>query len=451
MLLQILTIARNTFVESIRQPIFFVVVMLSGILQVLNTWNTGFSMGYTDSGEVSGDNKLLLDIGMATVFICGMLLAAFVATSAVSREIERKTVLTVVSKPIARPVVILGKYAGVAGAILVATVTMLVFLLYGIRHGVMSTAADTVDGPVLTFGLSAVAIAILIGIWCNYFYGWYFAQTTMLTLLPLGLIAYFLILLFSKKWAVQPLATDFKLQIAIACACLTMAILVLTAVATAASTRFGQVMTIVVCAGVFMLGLMSNHFLGRRAFQNRAIATIGSAAPVDDEQADFRTPGDTYTIQLAGEPRAAIVPGAGFYYGPSANGFPMATARFKPFTGDPSDARQLLGSDAAPGIIVTAADGLNVTIRHAGARALRVYAPPKPGDFVFSTWTRVGPGALAAWTVVPNMQFFWLLDAVTQNQLIPIRHMALVAGYGVLQIAGFLSLGVMLFQTRDVG
>src|SRR5690242_17231027 len=117
MLQKTTTIARNTFVEAVRQPIFFVMIVICGVLQLFNTWSTGFSMGYSDSAEVSGDNKLLLDIGLATVLVCGMLLAAFVATAVVSREIENKTVLTVVSKPIGRPTVVLGKYLGVAASI----------------------------------------------------------------------------------------------------------------------------------------------------------------------------------------------------------------------------------------------------------------------------------------------------------------------------------------------
>src|SRR5690606_8340921 len=111
-----------------RQPIYFILIVICGILQVFNTWGTNFSMGYSSTAEVSSDNKLLLDIGLATVFVCGTLLAAFVATAVLSREIENKTVLTVVSKPVSRPVVVLGKYLGAAGAMLVATVTMLLFL-----------------------------------------------------------------------------------------------------------------------------------------------------------------------------------------------------------------------------------------------------------------------------------------------------------------------------------
>ena len=48
------------------------------------------------------------------------------------------------------------------------------------------------------------------------------------------------------------------------------AILVLAAVATAASTRLGQVMTIVVCAGVLFGSMLSNYFIGRHAGLRRA-------------------------------------------------------------------------------------------------------------------------------------------------------------------------------------
>ena len=61
--------------------------------------------------------------------------AAFIATAALSREIERKTVLTVVSKPVPRPAVVIGKYLGASGALLTATVPMVIFLHIALRHG----------------------------------------------------------------------------------------------------------------------------------------------------------------------------------------------------------------------------------------------------------------------------------------------------------------------------
>jgi ABC-2 type transport system permease protein len=450
LLLQISTIARNTFIESIRQPIFFVLVMLCGVLQVFNVWGTGFAMGTTASGEVAGDNALLLDIGLATVMVCGMLLAAFIATAVVSREIENKTVLTVVSKPVARPSVVVGKYAGVAAAILLAVTIMLIFLMLGIRHGVLSTAADDPDQPVIIFALTAVALSIAIAVWCNFFYGWYFSQTCMLMMLPLVILAYFLVLLVSKRWGWQPLSTDFKPQITYAAIALSMGLMVLTAVATAVSTRLGQVMTVMLCTGVMVFGLLSNHFIGRHAFINRSIATINHVTPDDRVEPGWIRPGAGYTVELENYPKFPIRPGDPFYYSTSPNGFPMAVANFEPFTGNPASDRDILAWPTA-GLVVVSVDGRQLHTRKFGERTIRHDRPPQAGDFVFNQPMQVRPAALALWAVVPNMHYFWLVDAVTQNQPIPFRHLLLIAGYSMSQIVVFLGLGVILFQKRDVG
>lgn len=451
MLLQILTIARNTFIESIRQPILFVLVMLSGVFQIFNTWSTGFAMGYTESGDVSGDNKLLFDVGLATVFVCATLLAAFIATAVVSREIENKTVLTVVSKPVSRPSLVLGKYVGVAGAILVAVVTMLIFLLMGLRHEVMSTAADSLDGPVFLFTFLGVAVALIVAVWCNFFYGWYFTQTCMLVLMPAMVIAYVGVLLVNKKWQFQDPSTDFKTQVTYACLALVMAVLVLTAVATAVSTRLGQVMTIVVCGGFFLVGLMTNYFIGRHVFLNQSVGMIGEVVPHDPVEPDWAEPGDGSTIFLQKPPTRPIRPGDTFYYSRSPSGFPMDVPGSPRFAGDPARDTDLLGPQTPPALIVVSAAGTRVDIRKAGQTPLRVRRMPERDDHVFLRPTRINVPAMVLWAAIPNMHYFWLMDAVSQNQRVPPRHMGLVGLYGAGQIAAFLSLGVLLFQKRDVG
>jgi ABC-2 type transport system permease protein len=447
---QLLSIARNTFIEAVRQPIFFVIIALCGILQLFLTWTTGFQMGYTDSSEVSGDNKFLLDLGLSTVFVCGMLLAAFVATAVISREIENKTVLTVVSKPIGRPLVVLGKYLGIAGAMLLATIPMLIFLLMGIRHGVMSTAADDLDGPVLLFTAVAVGIALAAAIWCNFFYGWYFTQTFVAILAPAMVLAYILVLLVSKKWQWQPIDRDFKAQITFACIGLLLALMVLTAVATAVSTRLGQVMTIVACAGVFLFGLLSNYFIGRYAFDAHPIGRIMDAAPIALDDEGFREPGSRYRVQLYSPPNAPLPPGAPFYYSPTPDGFPMALPDFEPFRGEPSRGQDLLNPDTR-GLMVASASGSEIHVQRFGGRPLKIDRPPQRDDYAFSAPTTVNLAAMSLWSVVPNMHYFWLVDAVSQNARIPPRHMVLMGGYAFAQVAAFLSLGIILFQKRDVG
>lgn len=451
---QLLSIARNTFLESVRQPIYFILIAIAGLMQLFTTWTAAFSMGLSDSGEVSGDDKLMVDISLATVFVCGMLLAAFLATAVLSREIENKTVLTVVSKPVGRPTVVLGKYLGVSVAIVIAVVTMLLFLQMGIRHGVMSTAADDLDGPVITFTLAALIISIGTALWCNFFYGWVFTQTATMLLCPLMALAVVMVMLISKKWEFQPMGTNFKPQIAMASACVLMAHLVLTAIATAISARLGQVMTIVICCAVFVGGLLSNQFLGRRAIDNKLVARVQTAESTLPSRVDFTRNGDIYKLTLDMDPRVRLQEDALVFYGPNPSGDGLCNLNNGP---DPeafakmAPEERLSSRDLPPSVIIASAQDKNVEVRRIGADEPAASRPPRAGDYLFLRPTHYNLPARLAWGILPNVQFFWLVDAVTQNQTIPPSHLGLVALYALMQIGAFLCLGVILFQKREVG
>ncbi|HZW07317.1 MAG TPA: ABC transporter permease subunit, partial [Phycisphaerales bacterium] len=290
-------IARTTFIESVRQPITFILVAMSAVLMILLTAATGFTLSFSESGENSGDNKLLLDFGLATVLALAVLLAGFIATATMSREIENRTVMTIVSKPVPRPALVIGKWLGVTAAQLITVGTMLVFLLLAIRHTVMSTAADTIDGPVWVFGSAALLLALAIGVWGSFFYGWSFPQTATLALFPLMLLAWVLVLMVSKKWVVQPISYDFKPQTVVACLALLLAMPVLTSIAVAASSRLGQVMTIVVCFAIFVVGMASTSVIGRYAVRNDPIGEVLAFKPTLLRMETLRNPGDTAEIE----------------------------------------------------------------------------------------------------------------------------------------------------------
>ena len=116
------TVAFITFVETIRQPIYSVILLVTALLLILNVSLAGYTF--------EDDDKLLLDLGLSTLLLSGLFLSAFSAAGVLSREIENKTVLTVISKPISRPLFILGKFAGLMAALVVAFyLSFLVFLL----------------------------------------------------------------------------------------------------------------------------------------------------------------------------------------------------------------------------------------------------------------------------------------------------------------------------------
>lgn len=251
---QTFAIIRNTFFESIRQPIMLVVLGAATMLLILSNPLAAFTM--------MDDQRMLVDIGLATVFLCGALLAAFIATNVLGREIENRTVLTVISKPVSRPIFVLGKYFGVAAAITVGTLYMSFVFLLVEQHSVLETVRDPVHVPVVLFGVGAGVLGLGTGIWCNFFYGKVFSSTVICVTTPLAGLAYVLSMMFRPNFALQPIMNGFRPQIWLALIAVLVAILVLSAIALAASTRLGQVMTLCVTVGMFLLGMLSDWFFG---------------------------------------------------------------------------------------------------------------------------------------------------------------------------------------------
>jgi len=261
---QLLTIGRNTFLESIRQPIFVVLLFVTSLALSFNPMLSAYTL--------DNDNKLMVDMGLSTLFLSGLLLAAFTATGVLNREVQNKTVLTVVSKPVSRPTFVIGKFVGVAAAITVAFWILGIIFLLTVRHKVLQTAADHFDMPVITFGGLAVLGAVAVATAGNYFYHWVFTSTLVGVVSILLGIAILLVLVIGPEWQFQSPAYEFGQegampngQLLVGMILILQGLLFVTAIAIAASTRLGQVMTLMVCFGVFILGLISDYMLGRFA------------------------------------------------------------------------------------------------------------------------------------------------------------------------------------------
>lgn len=255
MLILLWGIARNTFTEAIRQPVYLVILVGTILLLALNPALSAYTF--------DDDNKLLFDLGLSTLFLSGMLLAAFTAAGVFSREIENHTVLTVISKPVGRPLFVLGKYLGVSAALAVAYWIWILIFLLTVRHKVMQMAVDPWDLPVLIFGLSALFLSVAGAVWCNYFYGWVFSTSLTTFLAPSLTLAYVLVLTLNKDWQLQDFTTDLDGQLLWALLLVAEALLIICAIALAASTRLQQGPTLAICAVVFLLGLSAWNLFGQ--------------------------------------------------------------------------------------------------------------------------------------------------------------------------------------------
>lgn len=118
-------ISRATTKEAIRQPVFLMMLLLAIIVLVGNTFIPFFTFGE--------DVKMLKDVGLVTILTCGLLLAVWTSSTSIADEIEGKTAMTLLSKPINRRQFVVGKYLGILQSVLfllIPTSLCFLFLIY---------------------------------------------------------------------------------------------------------------------------------------------------------------------------------------------------------------------------------------------------------------------------------------------------------------------------------
>jgi len=101
-----LTVALTTFQESVRQPAFYALLVLGVVLLVFSYLMPTFTL-------IAGEAKFVRDIGLGTFTLCILLLGIFSSANLITTEIENKTAMTVMSKPLRRHEFVIGKYLGI--------------------------------------------------------------------------------------------------------------------------------------------------------------------------------------------------------------------------------------------------------------------------------------------------------------------------------------------------
>jgi ABC-type transport system involved in multi-copper enzyme maturation permease subunit len=113
---RIAAIARNAFREAVRDRVLYNLVLFVLIL-------TGASIFI---GELSGgqERKVIVDLGLSAMLLFGVFIAIFVGVGLVYKEIERRTIYAVFSKPVGRGEFLVGKYLGLCLTLLVNVLVM---------------------------------------------------------------------------------------------------------------------------------------------------------------------------------------------------------------------------------------------------------------------------------------------------------------------------------------
>ena len=127
-LIRIWAVASNVFREVVRDRILFVIgfyaVLMLAASQILPELASG------------AQDKVILDFGAASASLLGVIVAIFVGTNLINKEIEKRTVFVIITKPVSSLEFILGKHLGLSAVlgILVSGMTAIYLAILSLSH-----------------------------------------------------------------------------------------------------------------------------------------------------------------------------------------------------------------------------------------------------------------------------------------------------------------------------
>jgi ABC-type transport system involved in multi-copper enzyme maturation permease subunit len=251
------TIAKNTFTETIRQPVYAVIIITALLLLFLSPSITMYTM--------EDDNKLLRELGLSTLFLVGLFISIFSASASVAEEIENKTIQTVLSKPVRRPIFIIAKFFGVICAVALAHYICTIGVLMAIRHGVLESAGDTHDCTVIVAAAVSIVFVFLLSAFFNYSYDWKFTSTAVILLAVFATLSITFLFFIDRNWKFNPADNKINQLDVYGSVLLLLAAIIISAIAVAFSTRFNVAVILSFCIGIFLLGLVTDYVFGRLA------------------------------------------------------------------------------------------------------------------------------------------------------------------------------------------
>ena len=161
-ILRIWAIAANSFREVIRDRILYFIGFFALLM--------AFAWRLLPEIAVGTHQKIFLDLGLAAIGLLGVMVAVFVGTGLINKEIDKRTILVLIPKPLSRAEFILGKHLGLSGVLAVMLGVMLVIYLLMLLGMKVSFQALPLIVSVFYLGLELIliaAVAIAFGVFTS--------------------------------------------------------------------------------------------------------------------------------------------------------------------------------------------------------------------------------------------------------------------------------------------
>ncbi len=464
-------IAKNTFRESLREPIYLLILISALVLIFLYPVFTLFVF--------FGQEKLVIDSSMATMMVFGWGLAIMISSYAISREIDNGTALLLMSKPVQRPVFIIAKILGILASTTLFSFITGVAALLSLR---VATDQFWIDNFFLYGNFVVIAIALTIAGAYNYVTRQSFCSAAILALtclLPLmAVLGHF------KPADGHHVGLAFRTIPALLL--ITLSIGSMGTLATALSTRFGLVPNLLLCAALFMLGLMSDYLIGRNAKEPWYRTPPAGTEQLWIDSYEF-TPQELATIENWPEPRRINEndPDSDFYLWtdttesvgelPNLGADPLAAWK------DGFGWRHNLADLKAPAIRMAVYDAKKETWKYTwigdaaeqerkAGESFTSYIFRRSGNPprtpVGGTYNNPLPAtgnylASALYAAIPNWQLFWMADALssrgdmmdvnTKEPTVPGIYLVYGIAYALVVNVFLTLLAILLFWNRETG
>jgi ABC-type transport system involved in multi-copper enzyme maturation permease subunit len=149
---RILAIAGNTVREAVRNRVLYVLLFFAVVM--IGTGVLLSTLSYVEQ------DRILQDVGLAAIRVFSVAIAVFVGVGLIHQEVDRRTIYTILSKPVSRAEFLLGKYLGLMATLLLLLVVMAsAFVAVSVASGAPLSAGHA-SALVLIVGEVAVMVAI---------------------------------------------------------------------------------------------------------------------------------------------------------------------------------------------------------------------------------------------------------------------------------------------------
>ncbi|HEV2348384.1 MAG TPA: ABC transporter permease [Terriglobia bacterium] len=152
---RVAAIALHTFKEAVRDKVLYNLVVFALLLIGAAILFSSISVGI--------QQIIVVDLGLSSISVFGLIMAIFIGIGLVSKEIERHTIYHILSKPVRRVEFIVGKYLGLVLTLAINTAIMTVGFYLAIYYQKRSLGAEDL-APLSAIYFILLQLAIVVGL-----------------------------------------------------------------------------------------------------------------------------------------------------------------------------------------------------------------------------------------------------------------------------------------------